>query len=506
MKLIKLSVLALATGLACSSAQAQNISLRLTYAEGRTGVVFQPSHAEVGTFSVTPNRKHESAGSWRVVSRNTKGEIVYETTVASGLEFNAEAFNPKTGAIEVARKVHLNSGVFEVSVPFDADIASIEVLPNTPPGKKAMMAAADSAPLAKFDRNALKDAIGKTKVARINAMSTAMATASAPATLYSSGASAVRTDFVLVGDGYTLADMPKWYADADRIAQGMLADPLFQTHRNSINIVRVDVASNQSGVDEPANGIYRDTAFDSAFDCQGTDRSICVNEGKVLTALSAVLAPDARDVVMVVSNSSRYGGAGTPVTARLSAHPAAPNIALHEIGHTAFALADEYDYGTCSGGEPSEPNVTRDLSRSQTKWGSMIPSPLAIPTPPGSVPNGTVGMFTGGKYCASGVYRPTESSIMLNIYSPWHAVNEKRANEVLYRLSACPASNTYTQANPTYGNICTGDFVAREESCWTQPWLGRKNALIAAGWNVVNVSCINQPRFAQYKMFVTPKY
>lgn len=505
MKLFKLSVLALATCLAYPSAQAENISLRLTYSEGRSGIVFQPSHAEIGEFAVTPNRKHDNGASWRVISRNAKGVIVYETTVANGLDFNAEGFNPKTGDIEVARSVRLHSGVFEVAMPYDMDVASIEVLPNAV-GKKAMLAQADGAPLAKFDRKALGETLGKSKVARINAMSTALAAAAAPVSLYASGATGARMDFVLVGDGYTAADMPKWQADASRIAQGMLANPLFVTHRNAINIWRVDVASNQSGVDEPAKGIYRDTAFDSAFDCFGVERSICVDETKVLNTLSAVTAPDGRDVVMVVSNSSRYGGAATPVTVRMSADADAPAVAMHEIGHTAFLLADEYDYGTCAAGEPGQINVTRDLSRTQTKWGSMIAGTVAIPTVPGSVQNGTVGMFKGGKYCTSGVYRPTESSIMLNIYSPWHAVNEKRANETLYKFSACPTGNTYTQGDPAFGNICMGKHIAREELCLYQPWLSKTKALTAAGWNVVSVSCANLSRFAEYKIYVTPKY
>jgi hypothetical protein len=190
----------------------------------------------------------------------------------------------------------------------------------------------------------------------------------------------------------------------------------------------------------------------------------------------------------------------------MSADTDAPYTAMHEIGHTAFLLADEYDYGSCAGGEPDQINVTRDLRRAQTKWGSMIPGTVAIPTVPGSVPLGTVGMFQGGKYCTSGVYRPTENSIMRNLNQPWDPVNEKRANETLYKFSACPVGNIYTQGHPTYGNICTGTNIAREDNCLYQPWTARKNALIAAGWNVVGTSCVNLSRYAEYKIYVTPQY
>jgi hypothetical protein len=41
----------------------------------------------------------------------------------------------------------------------------------------------------------------------------------------------------------------------------------------------------------------------------------------------------------------------------------ASEIAIHEMGHSAFGLADEYENGgTARGTEPSEPNVTRDAN------------------------------------------------------------------------------------------------------------------------------------------------
>ncbi len=71
---------------------------------------------------------------------------------------------------------------------------------------------------------------------------------------------------------------------------------------------------------------------------------------------------------MVIVNSPLYGGSGGAV-ATFSTHSAAVEIALHEMGHTAFGFADEYEYyagcwtgetgrNVYPGGEPFEPNVT----------------------------------------------------------------------------------------------------------------------------------------------------
>jgi hypothetical protein len=46
---------------------------------------------------------------------------------------------------------------------------------------------------------------------------------------------------------------------------------------------------------------------------------------------------------MIIVNSAVYGGAGGAV-ASFSLAPGANEIGLHEMGHTAFGLADEYEY------------------------------------------------------------------------------------------------------------------------------------------------------------------
>jgi hypothetical protein len=93
----------------------------------------------------------------------------------------------------------------------------------------------------------------------------------------------------------------------------------------------------------------------------------------------------------------------------------ATEIAIHEMGHTAFHLADEYPYyagGAETGhdhhpaGEPAEPNVTTNTNRATLKWGWAVAAATAIPTMsnpacgtvdsrPSPVPTGTVGLFEG---------------------------------------------------------------------------------------------------------------
>jgi len=462
--LVALAILAGQAG----AASAENISLRVSFNDGRNGPSFTPIHAEVGEFGVTPKLPSRAQGTyWRVVAKNAQGAIVHEVALDNQQLRHVEVFNPRNGKIDLAQTVKQTEGAFEVSLPFDKSVASVEIVPAA--SANARVASAVQAPVATFARAALERLSGAGKLARAQGLTSALAAASAT-TIIESGPARTRMDYVFVGDGYTAAEMGKWAADAKKVIDGFMADPLFAANRANMNVRRVDIASNQSGVDEPDRGIYRDTAMDGAFYCYSIERLLCVNTTKVLNVVGSVLAPDQRDVVIVISNSTRYGGSGGSV-ATLSMHASSVEVALHEIGHTAFALADEYDYGTCSlAAEPTEGDVSRIGTRS-VKWGAQIAASTPVPTPAGSLPNGTVGTFMGAQYCTSGKYRPTENSRMRTLGYPWHAVNERLVKNVFSRYAPAGLTQTGTLAagasayvpgaTPGYVSAAAGTLTAQ---------------------------------------------
>lgn len=425
-------------GFGAGAHAADNISLRFSFGAATAGI--QPIHAERGTFAVTPDLPaHAEGQTWRVVVRDKAGAVLHQRAIKNPRLRHVETWDRQTGAIDQTRTVQDASGVFEITVPFDKNVASVEVEGATQAsggraGALGGMTAMAGATTARFERGALEQLLVQAKTMRATAALDGMGTVNAMATptaqtVHYTGPASQRMDYVFIGDGYTAAEMDKWRADAQKVINGFLADPLFAANKNSMNIHRVDIASNQSGVDEPDRGIYKDTAMDGSFYCYNIDRLLCVNETKVFNIAGQVLAPDSRDVIVVVSNSTRYGGSGGRV-GTLSMHASATEIALHEIGHTAFKLADEYDYGTCDTSyEPTEQNVSRVGTRS-VKWGSYIGASTPVPTQPGQYANGTVGAFQGAQYCSSGKYRPTENSRMRTLGYPWHVVNENLVKKV----------------------------------------------------------------------------
>src|SRR3990172_2840918 len=162
-------------------------------------------------------------------------------------------------------------------------------------------------------------------------------------TILNNGDPTNRVDLVVLGDGYTAGEMSKYANDVQQFIQGLFAQDPFKEYQGFFNVHRVDVISNESGADHPELNppVFRDTAFDTTYDCAGIQRLLCVNPSKVLTVVSNSLASSQRDLLLVIVNDPAYGGSGgTPAVA--STNPLAVELILHETGHSFGLLADEY--------------------------------------------------------------------------------------------------------------------------------------------------------------------
>jgi hypothetical protein len=234
-------------------------------------------------------------------------------------------------------------------------------------------------------------------------------------TVINNGPSGNRIDIVVVGDGYTQSELANYQIHVNNILSGYFAQEPLASYINFFNVHRVDVISNESGVDEPDYNIYRDTALDMTYNCGGTARLLCVNTAKAWDAAS--VAPDA-DQILALANSTRYGGAGYSDLATMAGDNYwSVELALHEFGHSFGKLADEYDYGgseTYTGSEPSQINISiyndQQQTNLQTKWFRWLDL-LNVDT------------YEGAYYCKYGIYRPTDNSKMRSLNRPFEEVN-----------------------------------------------------------------------------------
>jgi IgA Peptidase M64 len=278
-------------------------------------------------------------------------------------------------------------------------------------------------------------------------MGTADGTVLGTTKILDNGPATQRYNMLILSEGYRGSEMAQFAADAQQFANTLFATAPYDRVRTAINIHRVDVTSTDSGAADPAacggTGASPHTYFDGSFCNNGIQRLLEVNNTTVLKVASAQVPQ--WHMALVIVNTPIYGGSGGAV-ATFSKAPAAMEIALHEMGHTAFGFADEYEYyAGCGvdvghdnhpGTEPIQPNVTINPNRGTIKWRDLILATTPMPTTsntdcskcdpqPSPVSTGTVGAFEGADYYHCGSYRPEFNCRMRALGFPFCAVCEK---------------------------------------------------------------------------------
>lgn len=260
------------------------------------------------------------------------------------------------------------------------------------------------------------------------------------------GSGAKRWDLVVLGDGYARGEMDVFDRQVAEFVDFLFATPPFDELKTAINVHRVDVASRESGATNLCDGTTRATFFESKHCDSAIDRLLVTNNLLAIdVAIDAV--PQMNGALMMV-NSDIYGGSGGGVPV-FSTHPESFEIALHEMGHSHFSLADEYParescqetgHDQYLGPEPLEPNVS--TFGNGAKWMQhltpSVPRPtMANPdcgdcdTRESPYPPGTVGAFEGAKYYRCGLFRPSYDCRMRNLGVPFCAVCQDAIRTVL---------------------------------------------------------------------------
>ena len=281
------------------------------------------------------------------------------------------------------------------------------------------------------------------------------------------GSPSDRWNLVIVGDGYRQTELAQFATNAQDVVDALFAAPPFNEPggilipplREAINVYRVDVRSTDSGADDPAacggTGATAATYFDSSFCNSGVRRLLLANSTNVINTVNAQV-PQWHAILLLVNSTVYGGGGGAIATASLA--PGALEIALHELGHSAFDLADEYEYWAGCGvdtdranhppGEPAAVNVTTTLT--PLKWSALVASGTTVPTTtnancavcdpqPSPVAATTVGAFEGAHYYHCDAWRPQFHCKMRALNFDFCAVCRKRIKQVLGPFRPRPA-------------------------------------------------------------------
>jgi hypothetical protein len=200
------------------------------------------------------------------------------------------------------------------------------------------------------------------------------------------GPSENKVDLLIVGDGYTQAEMKKFEAAARRLADHLFQVSPFKERAKDFNVWAIALPTEESGVSRPSTGVHHASKLGARYDIFGSERYVLTTDNRALREL-AQYAP--YEFIEILVNNETYGGGG--IFGQFSTAAAdndwANYLFVHEFGHHFAGLADEYytsPVAYATGGErrePWEPNATALHDPANLKWKKFVKEGTPLPTP-----------------------------------------------------------------------------------------------------------------------------
>ncbi len=206
-------------------------------------------------------------------------------------------------------------------------------------------------------------------------------------TVFENGPPAEKVDLLIIGEGYTAAEMAKFHRDVERLLPALFAEEPFKSRRADFNVRALDLPSPESGVNRPNAGVFHRTPLSAEYNIFDSERYVLTLDNRALRDAAAA-AP--YEFIEILVNEQTYGGGGIfndQATAAVDS-AFAPYVFVHEFGHHFAGLADEYytsdvayEPAAPDRPEPWEPNVTALADPEHFKWRDLVTPGTPLPTP-----------------------------------------------------------------------------------------------------------------------------
>jgi len=160
-------------------------------------------------------------------------------------------------------------------------------------------------------------------------------------TIFENGPAWQKVDLLVIGEGYTDAELPKFQSDLKRLLGKLFDTEPFKSRRSDFNVRALQLPVAQSGVNRPRTGDFRRTQIGAEYNIFDSERYVLTRDNRELRD-AASAAP--YDFLEILVNEKQYGGGGIFMDQATSSVDSAFSeyVFVHEFGHHFAGLGDEY--------------------------------------------------------------------------------------------------------------------------------------------------------------------
>ena len=204
--------------------------------------------------------------------------------------------------------------------------------------------------------------------------------------IFENGPADEKVDLVILGDGYTSAEMEKFRKDAKRLTDVLFSHEPFKSRMRDFNVRAVETPGTESGVCKPHPGVFKRTPLSVHYGSFDSERYALTYDNKTVRDVASEVP---YDFMVILVNERTYEGGGiyNLYTTVSVDNKFADYIMVHELGHHMAGLADEYYTSSVSYEapgiqmEPWEVNITALKDKDNLKWKELVEPGTPIPTP-----------------------------------------------------------------------------------------------------------------------------
>jgi hypothetical protein len=219
-------------------------------------------------------------------------------------------------------------------------------------------------------------------------------------------------NIVILGDGFTKDDLKKggaYETRAKEMVDYLFTIPPYQQYKSFFNVYMVCAESKKSGLNKTYDPSGTDTQFNTYISNGGTGLLLTGNYEAVNTYVDKAIPYNKANVILLIVNTDSVDAATTTGNlAIITKSKLAKYAMIHEFGHALASLGDEYVAPEIADNYSpdliqSYPNLDITNDPKKVKWADFLNRDAY---------KSIVGIYEGGFYRATGVYRPEDVSVM----------------------------------------------------------------------------------------------